>query len=188
MDKSLFAMSTNLIRLTVRPHVDVYIKKLYGDRILLSDRNPITLLLKSILEYFDKKDPSMVRPSKKTELGGWVEIYISDGMLRRYGGYVNNENIKAFSDAVDLMIKQEMYRWCSHPNAPDQIVDYNIKRFLDYYEFSEDDLTFDNLKRWYYRERERQTKRNVEHVEPDLIIPMMIQECKPNNSQQIPLF
>jgi hypothetical protein len=41
----------------------------------------------------------------------------------------------------------------------DKVIDFNIRRFIDLYGFSEDDLPFENLKRWYFRERERINKR-----------------------------
>jgi len=85
------------------------------------------------------------------------------------------EAILEFNESIDLTIKLEMFRWCHHPNAYFKEVDYNIKRFIDFYEFSEDDLTFDNLKRWYYRERQRISSRKPrEPKEPDLTIPVLM--------------
>ena len=179
---------SNLIRLTVEPHVQVYIEHLYGRQLNLSDDHFFAVLLKSVMEPFNKMDPSQVRPSRKYDLGGWLDIYVSDGMLRKYGGYISPENIKGISRAVDLLIKQEMYRWCHHPNRPDDLVDYNIRRFIDFYRFSEDDLTFDNLKRWYYRERLRQEKRRANgEKETVLTIPLQL-EVHDQKYQQITLF
>ncbi|GGH28348.1 hypothetical protein FAZ19_19765 [Sphingobacterium alkalisoli] len=178
---------SNLIRLTVEPHVQTYVQHLFGPQLILSDDNVITLLLKRVMEPFDKLDPGKVRPCRKHDLGGWIDVYVSDGMLRKYGGFISNENIKGFSRTMDTIIKQEMYRWCHHPNRPDNFVDYNIRRFIDYYEFSEDDLTFDNLKRWYYRERQRLDKRKGEIKDTVLTIPMMLHEAIVSN-KQIALF
>lgn len=174
---------SNLIRLTVEPHVQTYLQHLYGPQLILSDDNIINFFLKRIMEPFDKVDPSKFRPCRKYDLGGWIDIYVSDAMLRKYGGYISSENIKGFSRSIDHMIKQEMYRWCHHPNRTDDLVDYNIRRFIEYYKFSEDDLTFDNLKRWYYRERERLNKRKVEVRDTILTIPMMIKEVIASNTQ-----
>ncbi|MFD2741952.1 MULTISPECIES: hypothetical protein [Sphingobacterium] len=179
---------SNLIRLTVEPHVEIFINFWYGKKILLSEDNPITALLKSVFRPFDKVDPSKVRPSRKYDLGGWIDIIVSDGMLRKHGGYICGDDIKSFSKAVDLMIKQDMYRWCHHPNSTDKLVDYNIRRYIEFYNFYEDDITFDNLKRWYYRNRERREKRKVAEIkEPLLTIPLMIQEI-PVEKTQFSLF
>ena len=94
-----------------------------------------------------------------------------------------------FSDAVDLMIKQNMYSWCHSHNKPDDYVDYNIKRFINFFEFSEDDLTFDNLKRWYYRERERLIKRKKDLKPIELSFPLLLTEQDQDiASNQIAMF
>lgn len=174
---------SNLIQLTVEPHVERYIKHWYGARIILSDDSTITSLLKSVMRPFDKVNPHRVRPSVKYDLGGWIDIYVSDGMLRKYGGYISDKDIKSFSRVVDLMIKQEMYRWCSHPSNPDNIVDYNIQRFMEFYRLY-DEVTFDNFKRWYYRDRERREKRRtVQLKDVVLTIPLALKEMSRPNGQ-----
>ncbi|HCU45594.1 MAG TPA: hypothetical protein DF610_12715 [Sphingobacterium sp.] len=181
---------SNLIKLTVKPHVETYIKVMFNcSPLVLSDNNQITLLLKHIFEPFCKSDPHRIRPSRKYSLGGEIEIYVSDGLLKKYGGYISDGNIKSFSDAVDLMIKQNMYSWCHAHNKPDDYVDYNIKRFIDFFEFSEDDLTFDNLKRWYYRERERLSKRKKELKPIELSFSLLLSDQDhTKDSAQIAMF
>lgn len=60
-------------------------------------------------------------------------------MLKKYGGYLSNGSIQAFITRVDLLIKQDIYCCCYHPNADHAQVDYNIKRFIDFYNFAEHD-------------------------------------------------
>lgn len=69
-------------------------------------------------------------------------------MFRKYGGHLSNASISKFNASVDLIIKKDMYKWCHHPNADFKQVDYNIKRFIDFYGF-DDHSNFDTLKRWY---------------------------------------
>lgn len=165
----------NLLQITVEPHVAIYLRHHFGRRIHLSDNNIVTLVLKPLLEPFDKTDPSRVKRQRKEELGDMIEVYISDLMIRKYGAYLSNEAIRNFNESVDLFVKQEMWRWCHHPNAHHKEVDYNIRRFIDFYGFAEDDLTFDNLKRWYYRERERiRLRKQKEDPAVDLIIPAVL--------------
>lgn len=149
----------NLIRITVEPHVGTYLRFHFGKRMSLSEKNLISIALLNLFEQFDKLDPFQLKGQRKESLGDFFEVYLSDYLLRKVGGHLSNEAITSFNEAVDLIIKQDMYRWCNHPNADHKEVDYNIKRFIDFYKFAEDDLTFDNLKRWYYRERERIQKR-----------------------------
>src|SRR5690606_13642692 len=155
---------SNLIRITVAPHVGTYLRHHYGERLFLSDKNLITSTLKSLFVQFEKQDPFLLKRQRKESLGDFVDVYISDSLLRKHGGHLSNDAITEFSESIDLMIKQEMFRWCNHPNADFKEVDYNIRRFIEFYEFSEDDLTFDNLKRWYYRERQRIGNRKAKVV------------------------
>lgn len=164
----------NLIQITVEPHVATYLRHHFGVRMSLSEKNIISTLLVSLFEPFDKVDPFLIKNQRKESLGDFFDVYINDSMLRKYGGHLSNESISKFNESVDLIIKQDMYRWCHHPNADFKQVDYNIKRFIDFYGF-DDHLNFDNLKRWYYRERKRIADRNkrVTEFEPALTIPIL---------------
>ncbi len=146
-----------IIRIPIYPYIRSYLEVQYGTRICIHDHNYVSSLLRSMLNKFDKKDPTKVKPCQKLNLGATFDFDIGKNTL---GTHLTNEDIRRFSNAIDLLIRQEMYRWCNHPNATDQVVDYNIRRFIDFYGFAEDDLPFENLKRWYYRERERFNKRS----------------------------
>ena len=163
----------NLIQITVEPHVATYLRHHFGVRMSLSEKNIISTILVNLFEPFDKVDPFLIKNQRKESLGDFFDVYINDSMLRKYGGHLSNEAISQFNESVDLIIKQDMYKWCHHPNADFKEVDYNIKRFIDFYGF-DDHLNFDNLKRWYYRERKRITNRNKKVIEsePVLTIPI----------------
>lgn len=165
----------NLIRITVEPHVATYLRHHFGVRMSLSEKNIISTILINLFEPFDKVDPFLLKNQIKESLGDFFDVYINDSMLKKHGGHLSNKSISVFNESVDLIIKQDMYKWCHHPNADFKEVDYNIKRFIDFYEF-DDHLNFDNLKRWYYRERKRIEKRNkkVLDSEPVLTIPIYI--------------
>jgi hypothetical protein len=53
-------------------------------------------------------------------------------------------------------------------------VDQTIREFTALYDFSEDELPFENLKRWYYRERrERELRRKkLEQSGPQFILTL----------------
>lgn len=165
---------SNLIRVTVESHVAIYLRYHYGSQMSLSDKNLISTLLISLFKPFDKVDPFLIKNQTKESLGDFFDVLMSDNMMRKIGAHLSNEALDSFNESIDLMIKQDMFRICNHINAPYKEVDYNIRWFIDLYGFSEDDLTFDNLKRWYYRERKRVDKRNStsrSHT-PGLIIPL----------------
>ncbi|HWK58721.1 MAG TPA: hypothetical protein VNQ80_15365 [Parapedobacter sp.] len=169
---------SDIVRITVKPHVRRYLLVQFGPQLLISDRNYAAGLLRSMFEPFAKDDPGRIRPCLKHSLGEMYDVCMGETGLRKYGGYLSAEKLKLFSEAIDLLIKQEMYRWCHHPDAPDTKVDYNIRRFQDFYGFQEEHLSFDNLKRWYYRERQRLEVRTGvdENGKPGLVIPMMIED------------
>lgn len=155
------------IRIPVYKHIRRYLQVQYGNCIYATDRNYASAIIRGMLKKFDKKDPAKVRPSQKLNLGATFDVVIGREGIQRLGGYLTNADILKFSHAIDLIIRQEMYRWCQHPNATDQVIDFNIRRFIDLYGFSEDDLPFENLKRWYFRERERTNKRLNARIEQD---------------------
>lgn len=167
---------SDIVRITVRPHVKKYLVHHYGETLMINDHNYPALLLRALFQPFDKIDPSKVRPSLKESLGEFYNIGMGETGLKRYGGYLSNDSLKGFSRAIDLLIKQEMYRWCQHPNRVDEVVDYNIVRFREYYDFQDEELTFDNLKRWYYREGERVKRREarVSKITPQMTLNLYL--------------
>uniref|UniRef100_F4C2E4 Uncharacterized protein n=1 Tax=Sphingobacterium sp. (strain 21) TaxID=743722 RepID=F4C2E4_SPHS2 len=167
------------VRITVYPRVKRYLLMNFGPTLRISDKNTLSLLLRSLFQPFNKLDPSQVRPDiKKHSLGETYDIFLGNNGLSRYGGYMTGDNLKAFSEAVDLQIKEEMVRYVGHVHDSEPKVDYAIRDFLKWYGWTEEEFTFDNAKRWYYRERERQMKRVEEatRVKPQFVIPLNIEE------------
>lgn len=160
------------VRIPVLKCVQLFLKYHYGERLIVSEEDYPAIILRRMLEKFDKQDPALVRPSMKLNLGGYIDILIGKREFEKHGAFISNKNIKAFSDLMCAAIRQELYRWCNHPNATDDVVDYNIRRFQDLYGFDEDDMSFDSLKRWYYRERQRIQKRTllVDTFDPQLFL------------------
>lgn len=169
---------SDVVRITVKTHVKKYLVHHFGETLMIRDKNYASTLLRSLFEQFSKQEPWKVRPSQKISLGAMYDVCMGETGLRTFGGFLSDDSLRDFSKNIDLLIKQEMYRWCHHPNATDEVVDFNIRRFQDFYGFEEEELSFDNLKRWYYRERERLKKRHERAVSssPQLIIPLYISE------------
>lgn len=163
------------ILLPCRAHIKRYLTIQYGKELCLSDRGVVSCLLLNMLEKHKKEDPSMVRPNQKMiddiKYFGYP-IYVGDVYEVDRGLYLSDKKIKQFNEGIDDMIREEMYRWCNHPGSIDHKVDYDIVRFRDMYGITEDELPFDNLKRWYYRNRERLDKRGRQErrFEPQLTL------------------
>ena len=148
-------------------HLRRYLEVHYGPCVYIYEHNYVSTLVRSMLKKFDKKDPFKIRISPKMSLGATYDIIIGSHMLHQAGAYLSEEDIKRFSTSVDLLIRRDLYQWCNHPNATDQVIDYNIRRFLDFYGFAEDDLPFGNMKRWFFRERLRMNMRLNPIVDPE---------------------
>jgi len=163
------------ILLPLRPYIKRYLTIQYGKELCISDRGMVSFLLLNMLEKHPKSDPSTIRPSAKliddVEFVGYP-IFIGDKYQKSRGLYLTQEKILEFNDSLDDMIREEMYRWCNHPGSIDGKVDFDIVRFRDIYGITEDELPFDNLKRWYYRNRERLQKRGTveKRLEPQLTL------------------
>lgn len=157
------------ILLPVRAHIKKYLQRTHGSHLEVCDRGYAPFLILSLLEKHKKLDPAKVRPSQKLiderKYFGYP-VYVGDSYERTRGLYISNKNIEHFNDALDDLLREEMYRYVNHPNNIDQVVDYNIIRFRDWYGITEDELPFDNLKRWYYRERERLQHRTASLTPP----------------------
>lgn len=146
------------ILLPVWPHIKKYLMVQYGKEMTLSERGMPSRLLKNMLEKHKKGDPATIRPNQKLiddKKFLPYKVFVGDEIQGSKGLYLSPAKIKEFNDCVDDMFREEMYRWCKHPNATEHQVDFLIHRFRDQYNISEDELPFDNLKRWYYRERIR---------------------------------
>lgn len=168
-----------LILLPVRQHIAKYLIRHYGCTLSISSRGTIPLLLQHLLKKFDKQDPSKVRPSQRLIDGvnfvGY-RIHIGDYYFKEKGAFLAKEDILAFNAAVDDLLKEEMYNLISKSLTPGLDpkfeVDLGIRRFKDLYNISEDELSFDNLKRWYYRNRQRIENRvyYTPRIEPQLTL------------------
>lgn len=145
------------ILLPVWPHLKKYLQIQYGKEMAVSDIGIVSFLLLNMLEKHKKSDPATVKPSQKLIDGEkfiGYPVYIGDKYENGHGLYLSHEKIKRFNESVDNALREEMYRWIQNPDT-EHVVDYAIVRFREFYGITEDELPFENLKRWYYRERIR---------------------------------
>lgn len=165
-----------IIRLPVKPFIQKYLTRQFGTELRLSDKNYFSILVTGLLRKFEKGDPVIQRPNSKIIDGinfvGY-NIFIGDSTFKDRGAFISTKDILFLNEALDNMICRAMYDWIYSPASPHKEVDYNIIAFREMYDISEDELPFDNLKRWFYRERQRMDKRKnfyIEKREEQLVI------------------
>ncbi|WP_285055160.1 hypothetical protein [Pedobacter ginsengisoli] len=147
------------ILLPVKAHIKKYLTVQFGPEMAISDIGTIPMLLFLMLEKHKKADPGVVKPNQRLiddkKYFGY-KVYIGDKYQESRGLYLSREKIIRFNESIDNMMREDMFRFCQSPGENnDHVVDYNINRFREFYGIWEDELPFDNLKRWYYRERIR---------------------------------
>lgn len=181
-----------IIRLPVKPFIAKYLRKQFGENLPVTEKNFFNALIISMLQKFEKGNPVVQKNNHKIIDGikfvGY-NLVISDYVFNKHGAYISNENIFLLNDAVDNMIRRQMFDWIQGPAKPHKEVDYNILAFRNIYGITEDELPFDNLKRWYYRERQRQEKYKAPKVDTILFIDYSYEvEEKNINDKQMEMF
>lgn len=150
------------ILLPVRAHIKKYLEHTHGNQLAVSDHGYASFLLLNMLQKHEKQDASKVRPSQKLidNINYFpYPVYVGSTYQNSKGLYLTTKNIKRFNESIDDLFREQMYYYVNHPNSVDHKIDYDILRFRDMHKITEDELPFENLKRWYFRERLRFTAR-----------------------------
>jgi hypothetical protein len=157
-----------IIRLPLKPFIAKFVTRQFGPQLKVTDHNYFSMLVTAMLRKFEKGNPVIQRPNSKIIDGvnfvGY-DIFIGDGVFNKRGAFISAEDILKLNESMDNMICRTMYDWIYSPVATHKEVDYNIKAFRDMYDITEDELPFDNVKRWFYRERQRMEKRKNQVLE-----------------------
>ncbi|MDB4919833.1 hypothetical protein [Mucilaginibacter sp.] len=154
-----------LIRLSVYPYIRKYLLYHYSEPFFVTELGYIPSYLENCLEHVTKVNPATYRKKDKVIYGDFVGIMIGEGTIRKHGCHISGENVKKFNATVQDLIHEEMFRLITQLKQAGYQVDDTIREFQRMYGFSEDELPFDNLKRWYYRERERIEQRAGKRIE-----------------------
>ena len=158
----------NLIRLSVYPHIRKYLLFHHSEKLFNgNDLGFIKFFILNCLQPMPKVDPATWQKPERIDHGATFDIALSDDGMRKYGNYVSSADVKRFNQAVADMIHDEMYRMVILLTEGGLNVDQAIRKFQSFYKFSEDDLPFENLKKWYYRERRRVQMRLVHNADPE---------------------
>jgi len=161
-----------LLRMPVHPWVRKYLLHHYPEPLSVSERGYASTLLRQMLQKPQKVDPGKIIHRPKLDLGSHYGIFVGSVSAQKYGVHLVNEHIQSFNASMDDLLREEMYRFVQMMAKKGHQTDASIKEFLAIYDICEDELPFENLKRWYYRERIRIEKRRFEtnNPTPELIL------------------
>ena len=151
-----------LIRLSVHPCIRKYLLFHYAEPFFVTERGWAPACLLNMLERVTKVSAGKLLKKDKIIYGETIGLLVGEATVRKYGSHISSENVKLFNEAVLDQIYEEMYRLITQMKHDRFQVDDTIRGFLSFYRFTEDELPFDNAKRWYYRERERLAARAAE--------------------------
>lgn len=171
-----------LIRLSVHPCVRKYLLHHYAEPFFVTELGFAPTLLASYLQHSPKVRPQDFVKKDKINYGEFVGISVGESTFKKRGGFISSEHVVAFNKAMMSLIQEEMYRLITQLKKAGYQVDDTIREFQRMYDFSEDELPFENLKRWYYRERKRLEIRAQERreVQPQFVLNFF-EEVKENH-------
>ena len=160
------------VKVPVTPYVKKYIEKngYLRNQISLTTSDPVGIVLMACL----KKEP--VKPSKNnvyvihTSDFPWdegvtssmyLQLLIGEAYGRSCGYFIDDIGIKRFNIFVTKLIKDEAIKYVTIAAGLKMEVKQAIYQFMDMYQFTEDELSYETLRQAYFRSK-RKTAQKVE--------------------------
>jgi hypothetical protein len=156
-----FMAQPYLIRISVYPYIRKFLMYHYGETFFVTDRGYIPGFVLNALERPVKVDPAAFKKKDKIIYGDFIGVQVGAATARKKGNIISGDNVKLFNEVVADLIHEQMYLHVSLLNKNGCQVDDSIRNFQEMHGFTEDELPFENLKRWYYRERQRLEMRKM---------------------------
>lgn len=125
-----------------------------------------------------KRTPAEIKNTVKIEYGEYFGFAINQNTIKTQGENIDSDNVRRINEVISDIIHEEMYRMITHREGKFVQVDAAIREFQAMYNFSEDELPFDNLKRWYYRERKSREERRLQFLETEPEFVLTLREEK----------
>lgn len=75
--------------------------------------------------------------------------------------YINKNNLSAFNRYIDMLIKMEMVNYIESLSSYENVHTL-INDFLDKYDFTPEDITFDKMKKYYQRWKKRKEQIDIQ--------------------------
>ncbi|MES2810030.1 MAG: hypothetical protein V4619_15470 [Bacteroidota bacterium] len=161
-----------LIRISVYPFIRKYLLHHFSEPFFVTENGYIPAYILNALEPMPKVKAADFVKKDKIIYGATIGVLVGEGTLRKKGSLFSSENVKRFNTVVQDLLHDEMFNLITQLGKAGYQVDATIREFQAMYGFSEDELPFDNLKRWYYRERKRRDDRAAERatIEPQFTL------------------
>ncbi|MDJ1500482.1 hypothetical protein [Xanthocytophaga agilis] len=137
------------VHIPVKPHIHSYLKSKYGsDRILLrgSKQDPIAQYVASKISK-----PAKVQKVSENKHTCKITFLVSKDFFEKVGCLVDNEAAIHFNFFVDHLIKQEFYTHMYLRLAYGVCRKDAIIEFMERYDLHTDGLTYEALKKAFYR-------------------------------------
>jgi hypothetical protein len=151
-----------LIRISVHPYLRKYLLHHFSEPFFVTEPGYIPAFIYNALEPMPKVAAGAIVKKDKIIYGDFIGVMVGEGTLRKKGSLVSSDNVKRFNTVVQDILHDEMFNLITQLKKAGYQVDDTIREFQAMYAFSEDELPFENLKRWYYRERKRRDDRAAE--------------------------
>lgn len=148
-----------LIRISVHPYIRKYLLHHFSEPFFVTEPGYVPGFIYNALEPMTKVNAAEFRKKDRILYGDFIGILVGEGTLRKKGALISSDNVKRFNTVVQDILHDEMYNLIHQLKKAGYQVDDTIREFQLMYAFTEDELPFENLKRWYYRERKRRDDR-----------------------------
>lgn len=138
---NLFSDPGIVINFPVQPHVYKYLQSKVGESMTVSKH---TLWGNIVLDILSKKHCDLKHPNHELT----YPVHISMKYVRDYGVYLNENTAGKFNKQINRFFREEMRTFVFVTNANFNVPkDECLRRFLNHFNISEDDIKFETLKK-----------------------------------------
>ncbi|WP_342645021.1 hypothetical protein [Mucilaginibacter sp. CSA2-8R] len=160
-----------LIRISVRPYVKKFLVRNYSEPFFATDRGFAPGFILNALEKPVKVHPAAIPKRVQIEYGEFIHVSIGASTARKKGQLLSSENVRIFNEVVTDALYEQLYQFVVMLSESGCQIDASIRSFLSMYNFTEDDLSFENAKRQFYKLRKR---KSVEKMLDHSKVPAMV--------------
>jgi hypothetical protein len=150
-----------LIRISVRPHIKKYLARNYSEPFFATDRGFAPNFILNALEKPVKVNPADIPKREKIAYGEFIHVNIGERTACKRGRLISSENVRIFNEVVADALDEQMFQFVTMLSQSGCEIDASIRSFLMMYNFTEDELPFENVKRQFYKMRKRKSMQQM---------------------------
>lgn len=147
------------LRIPIKPYLKKYIEVSFGERIVLSEKTWLGIIVLNLLKKKSFKNNYEDRFIIHKEN---LNVYISMDKMYRNGCFLTNTQIFYINSAIDDFFKKEIIRQCL---INEKIYQINFKtsiyNFLEAHDITEEELNYETIKRYFNRNYKKLEKRMI---------------------------